>query len=155
MEWQADYSLIQTQELEDTSVISHLGNYWIPLDKKSPIEIKIGSPIISLEKFEKILPVERLLLQEGNPMSLVFQNIDPPLPSPPGECVPVPPPLLGWGRGGAHTRLAERGMGGQYFGRRETQECPFTVIISLRFYLASKHVGIIKGFSFHAHKGKL
>jgi hypothetical protein len=31
-------------------------------------------------------------------MSLVFQNIDPPSPSPPGECVPVPP-LLGGGEG--------------------------------------------------------
>jgi hypothetical protein len=37
-------------------------------------------------------------------MSLVFQNIDPPPPSPPGEC--VPPPLVrgeytlaGWRRG--------------------------------------------------------
>jgi hypothetical protein len=28
----------------------------------------------------------------GNPIFLVFQNIDPPSPSPPGEC--VPPPLL-------------------------------------------------------------
>ncbi len=28
-----------------------------------------------------------ILLEEGNPISLVFQNIDPPSPSPPGECV--------------------------------------------------------------------
>jgi hypothetical protein len=41
-------------------------------------------------------------------MSLVFQNIDLPPPSPPGECVP---PALG----GGHTRRAERGVGGQYF----------------------------------------
>jgi hypothetical protein len=47
-------------------------------------------------------------------MSLVFQNIDPPPPSPPGEC--VPPAFFG---GGGHTRRAERGVGGQYFGRRE------------------------------------
>ncbi len=40
-------------------------------------------------------------------MSLVFQNIDPPPPSPPGECVPLPPPplvrgedtLAGWRKG--------------------------------------------------------
>ncbi len=32
--------------------------------------------------------VERLLLQKTNPMSCVFHNIDPPQPSPPGECVP-------------------------------------------------------------------
>jgi hypothetical protein len=63
-------------------------------------------------------------------MSFVFQNIDPPPPSPPGECV-LPP-----NKGGGYTlqtRRAERGMGGQYFGRRETKDCPLTVIISLRF----------------------
>jgi hypothetical protein len=57
-------------------------------------------------------------------MSLVFRNIDPPSPSPPGECV-LPPPFV-------HTRRAGREVGGQYFGRRETQDCPLTVIISLR-----------------------
>jgi hypothetical protein len=45
----------------------------------------------------------------------------PPPPSPPGEC--VLPPNKGGGytlaRRGVHTRRAERGMGGQYFGRRE------------------------------------
>jgi hypothetical protein len=46
-------------------------------------------------------------------MSLVFQNIDPPSPSPPGECV------LPLTKAGVHTRRAEWGMGGQYFGRRE------------------------------------
>jgi hypothetical protein len=51
---------------------------------------------------------------EGNPMSLVCQNIDPPPTSPPGECVPA---FIG---GGGHTRRAERGVGGQYFGSRET-----------------------------------
>ncbi len=39
-------------------------------------------------------------------MSVVFQNIDPPHPSPPGECVPSPPCAGGW-----HTRWAERGWG--------------------------------------------
>jgi hypothetical protein len=29
--------------------------------------------------------------------------------------------------GGGQTRRAERGMGGQYFGRREKQDCPLTV----------------------------
>jgi hypothetical protein len=47
-------------------------------------------------------------------ISLVFQNIDPLYPSPPGEC--VPPAFVA---GGGQTCLAERGMGGQYFGRRE------------------------------------
>jgi hypothetical protein len=55
-----------------------------------------------------------ILLSEGNPISLVFQNIDPPSPSPPGECVP-----LAFVAGGGQTRKGERGMGGQYFGRRE------------------------------------
>jgi hypothetical protein len=39
-------------------------------------------------------------------MSLVFQNIDPPPPSPPSECV-LPPQQ----RRGVNTRRAERGWG--------------------------------------------
>jgi hypothetical protein len=39
-------------------------------------------------------------------MSCVFQNIDPPPPSPPGECVP---PAVVAGEG--HTRRVERGVG--------------------------------------------
>jgi hypothetical protein len=39
-------------------------------------------------------------------MSGVFQNIEPPPPSPPGECVP---PAFGAGVG--HTRWVERGWG--------------------------------------------
>ncbi len=63
-------------------------------------------------------------------MSLIFQNINPP-PHPPLRPASVyPPPLLR--AGGRQTRRAERGVGGQYFGRRETQDCPLTVIISLR-----------------------
>jgi hypothetical protein len=50
-----------------------------------------GSPSVDVViNFEHLLEcaraesVERLLLKEGNPiMSLVFQNIDPPPPSPP------------------------------------------------------------------------
>jgi hypothetical protein len=50
-------------------------------------------------------------------MSRVFQNINPP---------PLPP---------LRRRVCTRreGWGGQYFGRRETYDCPLTVIISLRF----------------------
>jgi hypothetical protein len=58
-------------------------------------------------------PVERPL-QEGNPIPVVFQNIDPPSPSPPGEFV-LPPQQ----RRGVHTRPAEKGWGGQYFGIRQ------------------------------------
>ncbi len=48
--------------------------------------------------------------------------LTPPSPSPPGESV-LPPQQ----RRGIHTRRAERGMGGQYFGRRGKQDCPLTV----------------------------
>jgi hypothetical protein len=47
------------------------------------------------------------------------QNIDPAPPSSPGECVPPPP----FGVGGRHTRWVKRGVGGQYFGRRQTLLC--------------------------------
>jgi hypothetical protein len=50
----------------------------------------------------------------GQSYFFVFQNIDPPSPCPPGESV-----LPLEQRRGVHTRWAERGMGGQYFGRRE------------------------------------
>jgi hypothetical protein len=70
-------------------------------------------------------------------MSLVFQNIDPPPLSPWRWCYLYPPPL--WeGGGGRRTRRAERGVGGQYFGRRETQDCPLTVILSLRSVASKK-----------------
>jgi hypothetical protein len=52
-------------------------------------------------------------------MSLVFQNIDPPPPSPPGECVLPPPPNKGGGGG---------------WGVNILEDCPLTVIISLRLY---------------------
>jgi hypothetical protein len=51
-------------------------------------------------------------------MSGVFQDIDPPPTSPPGECVPP-----AFGAGGGHTSWVERGLAGQYFGRRQTLLC--------------------------------
>jgi hypothetical protein len=48
-----------------------------------------------------------IILLEASPMSGVFQNIDPPTPSPPGECVP---PRL-WCGGRTHS-LGEEGVGG-------------------------------------------
>jgi hypothetical protein len=39
-------------------------------------------------------------------MSDVLQNIDPPTPSAPGECVPP-----AFGAGGGHNRCVERGLG--------------------------------------------
>jgi hypothetical protein len=52
-----------------------------------------------------------------NPMSCVFQNIDPPPSSPPGECVVCTP---AFGAGGRTHSLGGEGWGGggQYFGRR-------------------------------------
>ncbi len=71
------------------------------------------------------LGVERLLLYKANPMSCVFQNIDPSPPSPPGECAFV--------AGGGHNRRVERGVKGQYFGRRQTQLCTLPISNPLWF----------------------
>jgi hypothetical protein len=51
-------------------------------------------------------------------MAGVFQNIDPPPPSPPGDCIPP-----AFDAGGGHTGWVARGVGGQYFGRRKTKLC--------------------------------
>jgi len=47
-------------------------------------------------------------------MSCVFQNIDPPPPSPPGKC--VPPAFVA---GGEHIRRVERGVGGSIFWKTQ------------------------------------
>jgi hypothetical protein len=60
-----------------------------------------------------------IILWEANPMSGVFQNIEPhPLNA---RQVCTPPPAFS--AGGGHTRWVERRMRGQYFGRRQTQLC--------------------------------
>ncbi len=60
-------------------------------------------------------------------MSGVFQNIDLPPSSPPGEWASVyPPPPLAFGAG-EDTLTRGRGGGGQYFGRRQTQLCTLHV----------------------------
>jgi hypothetical protein len=51
-------------------------------------------------------------------MSLVFQNIDPPPPSPPGECV-TPAFVGGWGVGGRTHSPGGEGGGESIFGRRD------------------------------------
>jgi hypothetical protein len=56
-------------------------------------------------------------------MSCVFQNIDPP-PLSAGR-VRSPGPAFVGGRG--HTRRVERGVGGQYFGRRKTLLCTLPI----------------------------
>jgi hypothetical protein len=76
-------------------------------------------------------------------MSCVFQNSDPPPPSPPGEC--VPPAFVA---GGGHTRRVERGVGGHYFGRRKTQLCtlpisnPLWIIVYIVYQSFCPCVGI-------------
>jgi hypothetical protein len=67
-------------------------------------------------------------------MAGVFQNSDPPSPSPPGECVP---PAFGAGGRLQDTLAGWRGGwgGGQYFGRRQTQLCtPRMYVSTLRVY---------------------
>jgi hypothetical protein len=51
-------------------------------------------------------------------MSCVFQNIDPPPPSAPGECV-VPPPLLRGG-GRTHSPGGEGGRGSIFWKTQDT-----------------------------------
>jgi len=51
-------------------------------------------------------------------MSGVFQNIE---PLPPHNPASLYPPTFG--AGGGHARWVERGVGGQYFGRRQTLLC--------------------------------
>jgi hypothetical protein len=60
--------------------------------------------------------VERLLLKEGNPISLVSQNTDP--PDPPLRPASVSSPR-NKGGGKTHSPGKEGDGGGQYFGRRE------------------------------------
>jgi hypothetical protein len=60
-------------------------------------------------------------------MAGVCQNIDPPQPSLPGECVPP-----AFGAGGGHIRWLEGvGGGGQYFGRRQTSALYSTYVGTL------------------------
>jgi hypothetical protein len=51
-------------------------------------------------------------------MSSVFQNIDPPTPLTARRVC-----TTAFGAGEGHTRWVERGVGGQYFGRRQVQLC--------------------------------
>jgi hypothetical protein len=79
-------------------------------------------------------------------MSRVFQNIY--LPTPLSAWRVCPPPAT---KAGVHTRRAERGVGGQYFGRRKTKDWPLTVtvIISLRFQVSGLNVVTNKTISAH------
>jgi hypothetical protein len=62
-------------------------------------------------------------------MSLVFQNIDPPSIPLSALRVPPPPPTNAGEVHSTHSPGGE-GVGGQFFGRRETKDSPLTVVIS-------------------------
>ncbi len=66
---------------------------------------------------------KQMNLKEGNPMSLVFQNIDPPPPSPPGECV-LPPPTKA---GGTHSPGGKGGWGVNILEDERYRISPLTV----------------------------
>jgi hypothetical protein len=82
---------------------------WVLMDQLNALKPN------SVDEIQKVLFLGKMpsyhrvhiLLQEGNPISLVFQNIDPPSPSPPGESV-LPPQQRRGARG--HT-LAGRRVG--------------------------------------------
>jgi hypothetical protein len=57
-------------------------------------------------------------------MSGVFRNIDPPTPTPPGECVPPPPPPLVSG-GRTHS------LGGEGVGGSKVRNMPDTALYSI------------------------
>jgi hypothetical protein len=59
----------------------------------------------------------------------VFQNIDPPPLSPPGECIP---PAFGAGEG--HTRWVERGVAGSLFFKTPDTALYFTYVSTLCIY---------------------
>ncbi len=59
------------------------------------------------EKFEEGFSRREIKLLEANPMSGVFQNIDPPPPHRPASVSPPPD----FGAGGGRTRWVERGWG--------------------------------------------
>ncbi len=68
---------------------------------------------------------------EYRAVSIVFQNIDPPPPSPPSECV-----LPSHQRRGVHTRRAVRGGGGSIFRKTRDIGLASYSIISLRLSLS-------------------
>jgi len=58
----------------------------------------------------------------------------PPTPLSARRVCPPPPTKAG----GTHSPGREEGVGGQYFGRRETKDCPLSVIISLQVPLSRR-----------------
>jgi hypothetical protein len=70
-----------------------------------------------------------LIYVEYRAVSGVFQNIDPPPPYQPASV--YPPPLV---RGRTHL-LGGEGVGGQYFGRRQTQLCTLHILEDARYWI--------------------
>jgi hypothetical protein len=79
-------------------------------------------------------------------MSDIFQNIDPPPPHRPASVYPPPPFVRG-----EDTLAGWRGVGGQYFGRRQTLRvlylCKYFVIPPISNFLCLLHALQRKGAS--------
>ncbi len=73
-----------------------------------PLVVTLRPPLPGMEQTVERLYCKRPILWLASSKILT--------PPPPGDCAP---PAFGAGRG--HTRWAERGVGGQYFGRRQAQ----------------------------------
>ncbi len=82
-------------------------------------------------------------------MSCVFQNIDPPPPPRPASV--YTPAFVA---GGGHTRRMERGVGSQYFGRRQTQLCTLLLsnlpILSVLYQLSPAISCFAHQFTYHS-----
>jgi hypothetical protein len=81
-------------------------------------------------------------------MSLVFQNIDPPLRPATAASVSSPTPKQ---KRGVHTRRAARGVGGQYFGRRETGLPSYSNILSTLSTFPASNDDLVLKVTWHNH----
>jgi hypothetical protein len=89
--------------------------YFSGKDLKCTLGQVPGSGLLLLRYFAYCYHHKVLTYVEYRTVSGVFQNIDPPSPSPPSECV-----LFLHKRWGVYTRRAARAGGSQYFGRRQS-----------------------------------
>jgi hypothetical protein len=75
-------------------------------------------------------------------MSGVFQNIDPPTTSPPGECEP---PAIG--AGGGHTRWVERGWGANIL--EDARHC--SVLYIRKYFMKESQAGCLYMYVHYIH----
>jgi hypothetical protein len=81
------------------------------------------------------ISVEGLYCERSNPMSGVFRTIDPPTPSPPGDCVPP-----AFGAGGGHTRWVERVRGVN--SSEDARHC--SALYICKYFLGIGHVDFVR-----------